>query len=169
AGPVPTITASTSGTPAHFFIGVAARLHVAWEFDRPPPEQIPIAAVLGRAVRALAHLLVHQRAQLALLAEPRVLLVAADVAKVTSERGEAFAIDLLPSPYRPVELAFGDAARSFDARAPRQLLMRRERDECVERRVAAEASAERAAGEDARRCHLERAEQAVDVVGNAER
>ena len=44
-----------------------------------------------------------------------------------------------------------------------------ERQELVERRVAAGASAERTAREDQRRIERERAEQPVDVVGDAER
>ena len=50
-----------------------------------------------------------------------------------------------------------------------ELLVRRQRHELGERRVAAEAAAERAAREDQRRIEGERAEEVVDVVGDAER
>src|SRR6188472_4292821 len=82
AGPVPTITASQSGTPAHLVVGVAARLTVTGELDGAPPCEVAIAAVLGRPVRALARVRVEQGAQLALCAQPAVLLVAVDLGEV---------------------------------------------------------------------------------------
>ena len=134
-----------------------------------PAREVAVAAVLGRPVRAFAGVLVEERAQLAVRVEATVLLGAVDLGEVGAERGDAFAVDLLPAAHRPVELAVGEPERAFDACAPRQLFVARQREEVGERGGAAGASAERPAREDQRRVERERAEQAVDVVGDAER
>src|SRR5689334_11376115 len=169
AGPVPTMTASQSGTAAHLVVGVAARLTVAGELDGIPSREGGVAAVFGRPVRAFAGVRVEERAELALRAESPILLGGVDLGEVGAERGDAFAIDLLPAARRAVELAFGDPERSLDARSPRELFVAGERKELLERRVAAGASAEGSTGEDPRRVEGERTEQAVDVVGYPER
>ena len=48
--------------PGHLFVGVAARLDVAGELDRLPRLAVAVAAVLGRAVRAFARVLVQELA-----------------------------------------------------------------------------------------------------------
>src|SRR5438552_3854 len=172
AGPVPTTTASQSrgsGTPAHLVVGVAARLHVAFETDGAPTRAVAIAAVLGRAVRALARMDVQHTAKLALRVQAPILLVAVDLAEVGTERDDAVAVDLLPPPGGTVELSFRHPARTFDTRSPRKFLVRRERDKPRERGLAPEAAAERPARKDARRIECERTEQVVDVIGHAER
>src|SRR6516162_700594 len=168
AGPVPTITALASVTAAHFVVGEAAGLGITAEFDGAPAHKIAIAAVLGRAVRAFARVLVEKIAELSLRAEPLELLGLVDVAEVGAERGNAVAIDLLPATHRAVEFALGFTERAFDARSPRKLFVRRERHEACERRFAAIAPAERSARIDARRIDAERAERAVDVIGDTE-
>ena len=79
------------------------------------------------------------------------------------------AIPLLPTGHRAVELALRDPAGALDARAPRELLEPPERQELREPGVAPEAARERPPGPDAGRIDEERAEQAVDVVRDAER
>ena len=127
AGPVPITTASQSrdsGTPAHLVVGVPTRLHVAVRADDAPARELGIAAVLGRAVRAFARVVVQHRAEFVPRAQPPVLFVGVDRAEVGAERGDALAIDRLPAARRAVELALGNAERAFDARAPRELLVR---------------------------------------------
>src|SRR5262249_17998627 len=160
---------SQSGTPAHLGIAVAAGLAVARELDRAPTCEVGVTAVLGRTVRTLARVHVEERAQFGLRTQPAVLLGILGLDEVFSQRRDAVSIDLLPAARRAVELAFRDAERAFDARAPGDLFVARQRQEPVERRRTAGAAAERTAREDQRRIECERAEQPVDVVGDTER
>src|SRR5262245_29496708 len=93
AGPVPTITASHSGTTGHLGVGVAARLRVSVELDRAPTRESAVAAVFRSAVRAFARMLVEECAQLALRRQTRILFLAGHLAKVAAERRDPFAID----------------------------------------------------------------------------
>src|SRR5215210_5011322 len=170
-GPLPTITASQSRsvTPGHFLVGVTARLHVTREPDRPPAGEVAVAAVLGCAVRALARVLVQQLLERRRGIEPGVLLLGRQLGEVRAEGGDAVAVLLLPARHRPVELALGDSLRALDARSPGQSLEAGQAQEPAERRLAAVAARERPARPDAGWIDGERAEQPVDVVGDAER
>src|SRR3981189_79520 len=76
-GPLPTMTASQSYslTTADFLVGVAPGLHVAREPDRSPARAVAVAAVLGRAVRALARMRVQQLLELGGVVETGVLFL----------------------------------------------------------------------------------------------
>src|SRR4051812_47448577 len=129
AGPLPITTASQSRgsvTPAHLVVGVAAGLHVAFPADRLPAREIRIAAVLRRTVRTFACVLVQHRSQFRLRVQATVLFERVERGEVGAERGDTLAIDRLPTARRSVELACRDAARAFDPRPPRELLVRRE-------------------------------------------
>src|SRR4051794_12039884 len=143
AGPVPTMTASRLGTPAHFVVGVAAGLRVAGKLDHAPPVERAVAAVLGWPVCALAGVDVQDASQFGLRAQSSVLFGRVHIAEVVAERGDAVAVNLLPAAHAPVELTFGPPARPFDARAPCEFFCGREWQEVRERRVTAGTSAER--------------------------
>src|SRR6266536_431644 len=169
-GPLPTTTASQSRsvTTADLLVRVAAWLHVTREPDRLPAGEAAVAAVLGRAVRALTRVPVQQLLELGSGVEPLVLLLCGECGEAGAERGDAVAVLLLPALHRAVELALGQSLRAFDARAPSQLVEPREAEELPERRVAAVPTRERSTGPDARWIDCERAQQAVDVIGDAE-
>src|SRR6266508_3481794 len=84
AGPDPTMTASQSesGTPRDLFVRVTAGLHVTRELDRLPPGEVAVPPVLGRAVRALARVLVEELFELRLRVESRVLLLGRELREV---------------------------------------------------------------------------------------
>src|SRR4051794_3898550 len=120
--PITTTSASRSGTTADLGVGVAARLHVAVEPDRPPTRNVAVAAVLGCAVARLTRVLVEQVLERRIGVEATVLLVAVLAGEVAAQRGEPVAVPLLPTDDRAVELALGAALRTLDARAPRDRL-----------------------------------------------
>jgi hypothetical protein len=94
--------------PTHDFgVGVAARLDIARELDRLPPASIAVAAVLRRAVRAFARVLVQQLPELRVGIEPAFLLGPVDSREVRAQRRDPVAILLLPPDDRAVELALG--------------------------------------------------------------
>src|SRR5262249_46612147 len=140
------------------------------ELDRAPAGEVAVAAVLRRPVTRLAAVLPQQRAELARRG-PQTLVLRREVNidVVVAERGEALAVDLLPTPDPTVELALREAARPFDAHAPGELLHARQRQPVRPLRPTAEATREWSPGEHERRIDGERAERAIDVVGDAER
>src|SRR4051794_14137445 len=117
AGPVPTITASHSGT-GDLLVGVPPRLDVAGEADGTPHRAAGVAPVLRCAVEALARVLVEQVAEGRVGREAAVLLLAVGGGEVVAERGEPAAVALLQPDDRAVELAGRDPLRALDARAP---------------------------------------------------
>src|SRR5687768_3124761 len=151
-------------TSCDLLIRISARLHVAVVLDRRPASKPTVAAVLRRTVGALARVRVEQGLEARRSFESRVLLLCRDVGEVMAELGDALGVLLLPADHRAVSLALPHALRSLDARAPRELLQRRESQERVEAGLPAGASRERAASPDARGIELERAEERVDVV-----
>src|SRR4051812_35432440 len=121
-GPLPTTTASQSRllTRAHLDVGPAAGLHVAVELDGAPSREVAVAAVDGVAVHALARVDVEKPLEGRIGGESSVLLLGRHLTEVRAEGDERVAVSLLVARHRPVELAFGDALRAFDARAPRE-------------------------------------------------
>src|SRR4051812_35848072 len=89
-GPGPITTTANSGT-GDLRVGPPARLHVARVSDHAPPGELPVAAVLRRAVRRFARVLEQELLQLRLPIEIEV----GDV-EVVTQRGDALAVDLLP-------------------------------------------------------------------------
>src|SRR5947209_13732061 len=127
-GPDPTTMASLMGRaglrPAHFVVGVAARLHVALEADGAPPGQAAVAAILGGAVHPFARMFVEQLGEAVVFPQAVVLGSRIDGREVGTESGEPVAVALLQADDGTVELASRDAERTLDARAPRQLVQR---------------------------------------------
>src|SRR5439155_19906786 len=117
----------------------------------------------GRAVHALARVVVDHVGEARVGAEALVLLLGRQRHEVGAQGGDAVAVALLPADDGAVELAFGKPLRSLDTGAPRQLVEPAEAVERREPRVAAEAARERAAGPDAGWVEMEGAEEAVDV------
>ena len=81
--------------------------------------------------------------------QPGVLLVAAHVAEVGSQRGQPVAVDLLPPDHGSVELPFGHPERSLDPHPPGQLVESRQPVEGGEPGRPTEASRRRTPGPDA--------------------
>src|SRR5207302_8647701 len=140
---------------AHFVVGVAARLDVPFELDRPPAGEVAIAAVFGGAVHPFARVLVEELGECAVLAQTLVLVLGTQRREIGPEGGQAVAVALLQPDHRSVELTLGQPERSLDARPPRQLVEGREPSERAELCRATVAARERPAGPDAGRVHGE--------------
>src|SRR5574341_2178163 len=95
-------------------VGVAARLCIARELDCLPAGGVAVAAVLGRAVGALARVLVEQRRELGRGLEAGILVGRWKCDEVGAEGIGAASVLLLPAGDRPVELALGQVAGALD-------------------------------------------------------
>src|SRR6266508_151097 len=148
-------------------VGVAAGLDVADPVDGLPAGEVPVAAVDGVAVHALARVLVEEPLEPGHAVEPGVLLVRPDGGEVGAERGQAVAVLLLKADDRAVPLSSRTAERPLDAGPPRQLVDAGQRRPPFEAGFPAVPSRERPARPDPWRIEAERPEQRVDIAGDA--
>src|SRR5579859_2124625 len=100
-GPDPMMIASASpltgcaSRPRHLGVAIAPWLHVALYADVRPPDAVAVAAVLGRAVHALAAVLPQQLTEFVVGQQPAPLFLAVRVDEVGAECGQALAVALL--------------------------------------------------------------------------
>ena len=135
--------------------------------DGDPPDAVTVAPVLWCAVHALAAVAPQEVAEVLVGPQPPPLFGAVDVGEVIAQCGEALPVALLQPGDRPVELPLGQPLRTFDPHTPGQFVQRGQRDEPGEPGDAALAPRRRAAGPDPGRFEGERAQEGVDVVGDA--